>query len=142
MQLLKTSHNMIICTRTLGHVVRHVGAVCHVAGLGGLEVVGEEALAGGDGDGERVEAAVLLPAPAPANTRRPGHLERQSADYKVNHNQYCFVYVMDSRAQVYSRCRGRGRGRGWPGQARQGGRCRSGRGRGRRPPSPGSGLRT
>ena len=74
MQLLKTSQNMIICTRTLGHVVRHVGAVRHVAGLGGLEVVGEEALAGGDGDGERVEAAVLLPAPAPANTRRPGHL--------------------------------------------------------------------
>ena len=74
---------MIICTRTLGHVVRHVGAVGHVAGLGGLEVVGEEALAGGDGDGERVEAAVLLPAPAPANTRRPGHLERQSTDYKV-----------------------------------------------------------
>ena len=85
MQFLKTSHNMIICTRTLGHVVRHVGAVGHVAGLGGLEVVGEEALAGGDGDGERVEAAVLLPAPAPAHTRRPGHLGRQPADYEVNH---------------------------------------------------------
>ena len=51
--------------------MRHVGAVCHVAGLGGLEVVGEEALAGGDGDGERVEAAVLLPAPAPAHTPAP-----------------------------------------------------------------------
>ena len=74
MQLLKISHNMIICTRTLGHVVRHVGAVRHVAGLGGLEVVGEEALAGGDGDGERVEAAVLLPAPAPAHTRLSRHL--------------------------------------------------------------------